>query len=380
MQRRPVSLLLLALLLPAAGCSLEGAAPPVFQEGVFLDSPVEGLAYSGGRFTGTRGSYRYNPDATMQFFLGDLPIGGLFLPRSLLEGRLVTPVDLVEGAADQNNQTVVNIARFLLTLDLDENPDNGIVIERALHDLTEGLELDFTVSSFEFDLEAEPVLAAFAPVLGETRTLVDQATASEHLRLSLIGALAGRYAGTYFVSAGEDSQVVGEFELLLDRAGEVCGFVREPGDDPVAAVGTFQSNGSLTFSAAAIGGNFGGTVVDDEISGGWITGSAGPGQLEAEKQEDIEFFLGPERLAFVGSYEGSIGAGAPIAILVDAAGNLALEDPQLCGTILSIDGDRARFAALSTVGDVLTGTIEDGEMKGTSTGPGGSVTFTLTRP
>ena len=71
-----------------------------------------------------------------------------------VDGRVsdITPVDLVEGG-DLMDIEVVNIARFLQTLDLDSNPENGIEITEALRGVRMGRQIDFG-SGFEEDMGA----------------------------------------------------------------------------------------------------------------------------------------------------------------------------------------------------------------------------------
>lgn len=371
------AILLLPVLL--SGCEIEDTPPLAFARGHVIDSPVEGLMYSGPRFTEEGGVYRFNPDSNLIFSIGAIQLGDIFIPRTLIEGRLVTPVTLVAGATNENNQEVLNITRFLLTIDFDENSDNGIQIERELHDLAAELELDFTLDSFEFATASQTVLDAFAPVLGGSRTLVDQATASEHLVATLLSSQAGRYTGTYYVDSVDGRETFGQLDVLWDRTGGICGYVIDGSSPPQALTGSFNTSGSASTTVPGIGGTFTLELVNDQLQGFWFSDDAGPGQLEAFRETVPQFFLGPDLLGFVGTYGGSIGPGLEISVLVDSDGNLSLDEPQLCGTILSIEGDRARFSALSVTGDALTGSIEGTQMTGTLENAEGSFDFTLTR-
>ena len=109
-----------------------GPGPALEGEGRFLDSPVEGLEYSSGDISGVTdswGTFAYDAgEGTVRFFIGDIVLG---------EGAAhatMTPVSLVAGAEDETDPTVTNIARFLLTLDDDADPANGILIIPAVGD------------------------------------------------------------------------------------------------------------------------------------------------------------------------------------------------------------------------------------------------------
>ena len=105
----------------------------------------------------------------MQFFIGDIVIGGA------AAASIMTPVSLVQGAADETNPTVTNIARFLQTLDNDGNPSNGITITTAVNNLAVGRTINFnqSVASFGNDTNVQTVVSALTAVTSAgTRPLV----------------------------------------------------------------------------------------------------------------------------------------------------------------------------------------------------------------
>lgn len=128
--------------------------------GYFLAPPVAGLHYQTATLsgeTGAKGEFEYNNDEQVTFTVGDISLG------TALAAPQVTPFDLVgikppmtAAEVDQaikdfwNTKkptplgVVANIAQFLQTVDEDANPDNGIVIPAALHDVATGKELDFS--------------------------------------------------------------------------------------------------------------------------------------------------------------------------------------------------------------------------------------------
>jgi len=94
-----------------------------------MDSAVEGITFKTETISGetdSHGRFTYEPGETVTF-----SIGGIILGTTTVK-PVITPVDLVEGAQDENDPAVTNITRFLITLDEDNDPDNGITISTEL--------------------------------------------------------------------------------------------------------------------------------------------------------------------------------------------------------------------------------------------------------
>jgi hypothetical protein len=105
------------------------------QDGRVVDSPVAGLDYfSEGverSLTDNNGAFRYRENVPVTFSIGDLVLG------KTAGNRVLTPMDLVPGAREaqaagmpfdevyDNFPAVLNIARFLQTLDVDLDASNG---------------------------------------------------------------------------------------------------------------------------------------------------------------------------------------------------------------------------------------------------------------
>ena len=137
------------------GCGSSGGGAPL--SGEFVDSAVSGLSYRTDALSGTtdaNGTFAYFPGETVTFSLGGIVLG------STQGQATLTPVDLVPGATDTANSTVVNICRFLQTLDADGNLVNGIQITPAIIAAIEayvaanpGLDLDFSnTAGFETEM------------------------------------------------------------------------------------------------------------------------------------------------------------------------------------------------------------------------------------
>lgn len=147
--------------------------------GQFVDSAVTGLIYSTPALKGTtdsEGKFQYLTGETITFSIGDVIIGsGAARP-------VMTPVDLVPGARDETHQTVKNITRFLLSLDEDEDPSNGIIIPNDILNVIRNKAIDFSVSSAAFasNDDLQEILIAL------NKTLVEEDDAQAHLRATLL--------------------------------------------------------------------------------------------------------------------------------------------------------------------------------------------------
>ncbi len=110
---------------PESETDSESTPNPEKQQGYFIDGPVEGLNYSTspGNLKGVTnidGEYEYLDGDTVTFSIGKIVLG------SATATGVVTPQNLVGGEID--DPQVVNIARLLMTLDADGEPDNGLQI------------------------------------------------------------------------------------------------------------------------------------------------------------------------------------------------------------------------------------------------------------
>ena len=181
---------ILATLLTACGGGGSASnAPATTASGQFIDAPVAGLGYSASSGTsGTTdasGQFSYLAGDTVRFFLGGIEIG------SATGAAVVTPRDLngltAEGAT--------NLARFLLTLDQDQNADNGIQLSDTVQSAASGQSLgidDFNSSSFENTNAASFATSAN----GDSRDLVTAAQANSHMNQTESDLEDGQYDAT----------------------------------------------------------------------------------------------------------------------------------------------------------------------------------------
>ncbi len=177
----------------ALGCGGGGSSDGVPDQtsaktGVFVDAAVFGLKYASQSYNGITdksGKFQYRQGEMVTFSVGDIVIG---------EARgadVVTPLDLVSGATDENDTQVTNIIRFLQSLDDDRNLTNGITIEARTHNYITGQSLDFSLSIDAFEAAFNTISDA---VLGGMR-LVDVDAARTHFRNALDQLAGGGYAG-----------------------------------------------------------------------------------------------------------------------------------------------------------------------------------------
>lgn len=149
----------------------------------FADSVVEGAQYNTPTWSGktnVNGIFEYHNGETLQFTAGGVTLGSLEVDTNLnvKTKGFITPVDLVVGATDETNQTVTNIARFLLTIDADGDSLNGITIPTDLGSVVNGRAINFAVdpTSFGNDANLLSVLAHYG-----NRALVSVVDAQSHL-------------------------------------------------------------------------------------------------------------------------------------------------------------------------------------------------------
>lgn len=178
----------LLVLLIIAGCGGSGGdMPPTVNEGTgqFIDSAVEGLEYQSGSIrdlTSSDGSFRFEQGSSIRFFIGDIVLG---------EGTpsdVMSPLNIVAGSPGVTDDHVLNIARFLQTLDTDNDPTNGITISAFARQQAIGKTIDFNVTAAEFAANGNVqtvVSLLTASNDGGPQLLVSADEAEAHLRESL---------------------------------------------------------------------------------------------------------------------------------------------------------------------------------------------------
>lgn len=243
--------------------------------GTFSDSAVSGLTYvinGVSAKTDATGKFNYKSGDTITFKVGDIVLGsGVGKP-------FMSPVTLVGGASDETNTTVTNIAKFLQTVDDDNNTSNGIQLTTAIHTAAIGRSITFTQSTAGYDGDVA-VTNAYTALTGASaagvRAGVNDATARAHLRSTLFTAMAGTYSGSYTGSAN------GTFTFTVDNTGTITsGSISNTGgaaiSGNVGSGGGFTSSNAGSLSGSLVTVGFTGTVSAGTatVSGTWsVTGS-----------------------------------------------------------------------------------------------------------
>jgi hypothetical protein len=160
--------------------------------------------------TDSDGTFTYYEGDVCSFYVGDILIG---------EGKgkpYITPLDLVPGANDETDEIVTNICRFLVTLDSDSNPYNGITIPGFVHELADYEEVDFSSEQ-----ELQTVISNLThQYIDGPKELESERVVQFHLfgtTNEILSRFAGVYSGNYF---GDES---GPVSVAIDRFGTITG-------------------------------------------------------------------------------------------------------------------------------------------------------------
>lgn len=165
------------LLLAIYGCSSSDSSPPVnitptVTSGFFVDVEVKGMGYTTASVSGQTdqyGAYAYAPGEDITFSIGGVTLG------TIAGAPAITPNDFGTG------DTILNVARFIQSLDVDSIPGNGIDVTQAAAALA-----GTTISSDVF-LTDSATFEANKQILDAMvqagKILIDAATAQTNLDL-----------------------------------------------------------------------------------------------------------------------------------------------------------------------------------------------------
>jgi hypothetical protein len=204
------------------GCSAGGSesdagadttfASAVLVEGVFVDSPVEGLGYmtqTHAGITDAEGRFTCFEGEMISFMLGDVMLG------QAIAGEVITPMDFLDESEmpfDVTHPMITNMGRFLQSLDSDGDPENGITISPEVREEMTGRMIDFHQSIGDFENDPD-VVACFdvfnglnMPHNGMMWDLFSTDEAREHMMKHM-----GEYMGGYIGPDSADDSVK-EFE------------------------------------------------------------------------------------------------------------------------------------------------------------------------
>ncbi len=202
--------------------------------GVFRSDTVIGLGYVSGSHSGltdTSGAFTYEEGQGITFSVGGVSIGTLLMPKALL-----TPVDLVTQGTGTSNR-VVNVVRFLMMLDQDSNPNNGIQISPAVTAAAASwAPVDFDTADLPTTLG--PLIQQASAADGVSHVLPDAVTAQAHLRVGFYCTYAGNYYGTFatHVAPGAHGDFAasvfpdGSMQSTADASATLAGFGLQTND------------------------------------------------------------------------------------------------------------------------------------------------------
>lgn len=147
MKKYLLSLFITVLFLGCGGGG-GGSSSSTTVTGTFVDSPVEGLRYecSSGAFgiTNSFGQYTCNSGDSVTFYIGDITIGTTSASTSSITPYTLFPAD---------STAAINLARLLQSIDLDNDPTNGIVLN-DVHIASLPNNLSFSSGTFDTDVES----------------------------------------------------------------------------------------------------------------------------------------------------------------------------------------------------------------------------------
>jgi para-nitrobenzyl esterase len=164
--------------------------------GIFMNSPVAGLTYrtcfqkqAMTLQTTEEGGFYCDSGEMMTFSIGSLVLG------TAATKPLITPLDLVPGAASASDRRVANRLALLQTLDEDGNLNNGIQISPAISGIVSthagSIDFDQNPKAFSVDARVKALLEAlntakvFHGADPRPRTLKNAKAAVEHFARSM---------------------------------------------------------------------------------------------------------------------------------------------------------------------------------------------------
>ncbi|MCK5099709.1 MAG: hypothetical protein KAR45_16485, partial [Desulfobacteraceae bacterium] len=263
--------------------ALPAQASDTYELGRFYDAPVTGLDYEHGNENGITlegGIFLFQENTPISFSIGDITLG-----QGDAHG-VMTPIDLVRNANDETNDTVTNIVRFLMTLDDDANPDNGILISDNIKTAAnQSIDFDQTPEAFQEDKSVTDMVETLTALTqAGVRTLVDTYHARIHMKTTLLSLLAGTYSGTF---TGDET---GEWAIVIDDQGEIEGAGIHTRTGNFEITGSSQSNGSMLVvsGSAAYTATYTGTITrQGAMSGHWDEIDGDTGTYTGNKEEEV---------------------------------------------------------------------------------------------
>lgn len=375
------------ILLNSVGSGRGGGTSANTAIGFFKGPSVEGLTAVSGNTTSTTdrdGSFTYEQGKKIIFSVGKILLGSINAGKSI-----VTPMDLVEGGA-VSSSTVSNMVRFLIMLDDDGNPSNGVRISSTTQLIAaNSAQVDFSHNSSTFVSNVNSIISQINAADGGSHSLLTTDAAISYLTNTVRCAWSGAYEGPYSgasVSGAVTDRGKAYFIIHPVTGIGTGGYVGTTniGDNYSGALQGTQSMGLNNQGAIVIGTGGAGTAFNgrfntaDNISGTWssvrnpddpkngiFTGSRVGGLPSAKYR-----FTGASSDNMIIVFDISGGASNIVSgvLLNPATGISENINGTLSGTLLS---------AQSTTGVSLTATVNlsDGTV---SNGRRGATSFNAT--
>jgi len=117
----------------------------------FIDSPVSGIRYQGPTqegLTDESGGFDYFPEERVKLWVGNVLLG------EPLAGHKISPLDIFE-VSDTDDPRVINMARFLQSLDADGDPKGGITIPQDVANCLNASTSNMILTSVDWSDDAQ---------------------------------------------------------------------------------------------------------------------------------------------------------------------------------------------------------------------------------
>ena len=282
--------------------------------GVFRAATVTGLGYHSGAQSGVTdgsGEFIYESGRSITFQVGGVTLGTVSVARQLL-----TPVDLVASGTGTSSP-VLNRMRFLMMLDQDGDPRNGIQISPAVTTAAAGwAPVDFNTSDLPAALATLIQQASAAD--GVAHALPDAATARAFLRAAFNCAYSGFYVGSSVADATPDTRSSQFYAMVLPDGSVRVHAEPEPGLPGISIASADAVDTSLDGTVAVMtpGVNF--TLRGSFPDPGFLAGTylaGGAGTFEAANQSSGPTYLfWPVVLGTPGDSATAVFSGQPLAM------------------------------------------------------------------
>lgn len=254
------------------------------EAGQFKDANTSGLSFvSGGESgsTDSSGQFTYEQGENITFSVGGVTLG------TTAGKAVITPLDLVVSSTIDTDE-VINLVRFLMLLDEDANPINGISIGSALSTpAASWSSVDFSSASFAADVAS--IVSDVNTAYANSVTLPTATEAKNHFQYTYGCIAAGVFSGTF---SGDDSgsAIIWVDSLLYDptllgtfdpQRGVTSGVIFGSGDTTGVWSNFSPSLGFDSDQTIAVGTDTAALVMDgtftgfDEAAGTWTNGANG---------------------------------------------------------------------------------------------------------